>query len=217
MGKKSRLKREAAEARAAATAPFPRLTAAAFMKPPTAPAQPYVAVLAAPPPLTREEEIELVARAVAYERECAEVERLNNTPLGHPDNIEKMTKTFAPIVNWLDEFDRTSGEYEITGNGIAIIRPEGDEAYPIHEAFHAICDTYELITLDRGVEDRSAPLRILANKIHYDSPVMEREIKAARATLEWMKEITAPLTPVEFSNYSVAIQIRATMREQKAA
>lgn len=195
MGKKSRMKREAAAIKAASP--------------------PELLVVANRP----RTDAEVLQEAIDYEAACMKVERLNNTPLGHPENLEKMHKTFAPIEEWVDHFDKTGGEYDVTHHGLAIIRPEieTDEYFPIHEAFHAICDTYELIANDRGIENESTPLRIFANKIHYDSPVMEREIRAVRDSLSWMKRITATMTPIEFSDYSVAIQIKATMRELKAA
>lgn len=204
MGKKSRLKREAATTRA--TQPTP---------------QPQLMVVAALPAMTHEEKLVALRKHLieeaAYQKEYDEIQRLNNLPLGHPDNAHKLDQVFSPIERWLDNLDKTS-EYDVLDR-VAVIKPDWseNEFYPLHEAFHAVCDTYELIANEKGIEDRSSPLRKVGNKIHYNSPIMASEIHAARATLSWMKVITEPLTPVEFSDFSVVIQTRAAFRELKAA
>lgn len=153
------------------------------------------------------------------DRHNHDVRRKNDLPIGHPDNRHKLDMTFSPIEKWLDTFKET-GEYDVLSQGgVAIFQPQGDKDdwFPIVESFLAVCDTYELIARNVGVPDQTEPMRLLARKIHYDMPLAASEITAAKATIAWMRQITEALTPLQFSDYTVAIQIRAEMADQRKA
>jgi len=203
MGKKSRLKREAAAAKAAA--PRPNI----FVKPD-------------PLQVAKEGILEL-NEALAEELRIKEfnerAERLNNLPIGHPDNAHKIGLTFDPIDAWIVELLESGGEYEVLASGknagTAIFKPRTeDEWYPIAESFRAVYDTFELIAEDQKIENKGKGLLFLANKIDYDMPLEEKDIHAARASIEWMKEVVKPFTPLQFSEFSKIIQARAILREQ---
>lgn len=203
MGKKSRLKREAAAARAAAPAPN---------------------ILVKPDPLlVAAEGIKELNELLVEERRVQEfnerAERLNNLPIGHPDNAHKIGLTFDPIDQWIVELLENNGEYEVLASGkeagTAIFKPRTeDEWYPIAESFRAVYDTFALIAEDQKIEDKGKPLLFLANKIDYDMPLEEKDIHAARSSIEWMKEVVKPFTPLQFSEFSKIIQARAIIREQ---
>lgn len=197
MGKKSRMKRESAAAAALALSQRP---AAPLM------------VLAKPARKTVAELVDEINQGLAIEAENEIIDWKNNLPLGHSQNLCRLAQTFDPIEAWMDEMART-GDTEYFGD-TAVFKPsEGAEYYPVVDSFMAVCDTYELIARDRKVPDGSGPLRQLAKMIEYAMPISQRELDAAKGAIEWMKEVTKPLTPMQFSEFSVAIQIRATMAE----
>ena len=196
MGKKSRMKREEKQARAQEQAAM---------------------LMVAERPKTVAEQLLERQEAIAEEEKAARIERLNHLPIGHPDNIHKLALTFDPIDQWLDSQIETGLSDSLT-DGTVIFKPrEEEEWYPIAESFFAVCDTYELIAKERGIQDDGVGLRKLANKVHYGMPLEGVDIRAAKASIEWMKEVTKPMTPLQFSEFTVAIQVRATLALQKAA
>lgn len=194
MGKKSRMKREAT-----ATAAVPPVCT------------PPLLVLVKPAPMTDAELLAEIKQALIVEAENEIIERRNNLPFSHPENTHKLGETFNPLEEWMDQMAAT-GLSDATEAGVVIFKPRGnDEWYPITESFLAVCDTYELIAAERKIPDESGPLRRLANMINVRMPVSQREIDAAKETIAWMKTLTLPMTPVQFSDFTVAIQVRATL------
>lgn len=173
---------------------------------------PALMVLANPPEAQVMAEISEALRVDAFNREA---DRLNELPLGHADNAAKIDKTFGPIERWMRNMEETGHITRANDTGLAIFKPERDspEWYPVAEAFLAMCDTYELIAIDAGVEDKTAGIRVLAHKINTFELVDKFDLAAAKETILWMRNITKPLTPKQFSDYTIAIQIRATMAE----
>jgi len=159
-----------------------------------------------------------IALALQHEARNLEIDRINSTPLGDPLNQKRLDHTFEPIEKWLAEFEAT-GEYNVIDDpaaphrDLAVFQPDGEqEQYPIIESFNAVCATYMLIAEDR--EHDPAPidgLRKLANKIKYDMPMHVRDLQAARASIAWMREVSKPITPAEFSEYTKEIQRRAAL------
>lgn len=185
-------------------------------------AQPSLKVLASPPSLTVEQaqqELRGALNAMADEqREQARLDRVNNLPFSAPENRHKLELTFGPIARWLNAVP-AEGYDALADSGLAIFQPDpsSDEHYPIVESLHAICDTYGLIAEAHSVADGTLGLRRLARKIDVMMPLFQGDIDAALACLAWMREMTMPMTPADFSDYSVAIQIRATLTEIKRA
>lgn len=151
-------------------------------------------------------------------RQEAEIERKNNLPIGHPDNRHKLDKTFSPVEKWLDTIVAT-GDIDVMNNGVAVFQTEADTNHwwPVVEAFLAVCDTFELVASDLNVPDQTDGMRKLAKKVEVDMPLFQADIDAARASVSWMRSISETLTPSQFSEYIVAIQIRAEMVEQAKA
>lgn len=147
-----------------------------------------------------------------------EVQRKNNLPIAHPDNRHKLDLTFGPVEEWLDTIVET-GDIDVMSNGVAIFQTTGDsdQWWPVVEAFLAVCDTFELVATALKVADQSDGMRKLTRKIEVDMPLFQADIDAARASIDWMRETSGTLTPLEFSEYIVAIQVRAEMAEQRIA
>lgn len=149
------------------------------------------------------------------DRHNHEVARKNNLPLGHPDNRHKLDLTFGPVEKWLGTIVAT-GEIDVMNNGVAVFQTETetDHWWPVVEAFLAVCDTFELVAADLKLPDQTAGMRRLAKKVEVDMPLFEPDINAARTSISWMRQISETLTATQFSEYIVAIQIRAEMAEQ---
>jgi len=199
MGKKSRMKREAAEVRS-------HRSVASVRVPPR--------VLVEREPVMTQDEIQVALAIELHDQvEHLRLLKLNDEPFSHPDNQHKIDKTFKPMFHWLDEQERT-GESDAMPDGTVILQPEGEtEWYPVADAFRSVADTYELVAKDQGVEFDGEGLRKLANMIDYGMPLTQREVDAARKSLAWMKSVTLLLTPTEFSNFTTAIMTRQTLVE----
>lgn len=193
MGKQARLKRERV----------------------TGPKRPLMC-LAKPAPMPPEEvarELAAALRAAAIDAlEQARIDRQNNLPFSDAENVHKIARTFGPIEAWLNTLQAT-GDMEVLSNGLAVMQPDPDEPelFPVVESFRAVCDTYELIASSLHLVDGGDGLRKLANKIEVDMPLFQADLDAARSSISWMKEASRSMTPHQFSDYSVAIQTRATL------
>lgn len=203
MGKQSRMKRQPSAIQAAFSSTHgDTYTGPALM------------VLANPPGKSDAQVMHELSEALKIEAFNRNADRLNTLPLGHPDNVEKIGKTFGPIERWMRTMQKTGDIDVMEDSGLAVFQPEpGEDWYPIVESFLAMCDTYELIALEQGIEDGTSGIRALARKINASELVDQHDIAAARQAVEWMKEVTKPLTPSQFSDYTGAIQTRATMAE----
>ncbi|WP_157407082.1 hypothetical protein [Janthinobacterium sp. CG3] len=159
----------------------------------------------------------LLGEALQLEQAQQRIDRINNLPMGHPENAHKFGITFGPIQAWMDAME-SSGEIDrLQGMAVMSLEDDPELLIPVVGSFLSMCDIYELIAADAGVPDETAGLRRLAKMIDVHMPVFRRDLEAARATTEWMAGITRTLTPQQFSDFSVAVQIRAELANQKAA
>ena len=135
----------------------------------------------------------------------------NNYPIGHEINRTRMHKTFAPIEAMLDEIQAT-GEVDVGPDNKPIIKPKGEyEYYPVVEAFRSMAETFELIAEDRKLTVQTEGIRRIANKWDYGMMIDQSDLDAARACLQWMRLMIAPLTPEQFGEYSLIVSARAEL------
>ena len=140
----------------------------------------------------------------------AKVDRLGQLKLGHEENAHKLDLTFSPLEQWLDTVEKTA-EIDVLSNGLAIFQPDpkSGDYYPVAEALEGVCETYQLIAIDQKIPDQTSGLMQLAKKIGVGMMLFASDMSCARETIKWMRAIAAEMTPNQFSNYSLTVQIRA--------
>lgn len=162
-----------------------------------------------------------VTRATLADRRNDElIEHLNNTLLGHPDNLERLNVTFAPIENWLTE-QETTGESEVLNDGTIILRTpghlSGKEWFSAVDAFHNIAETFEYIAEKNALQSMAGPFKRMVTKLKVDMPLFQVDIDAARQSVAWMKEVAKRFTPLQITEYTRVIETREHLRELKLA
>jgi hypothetical protein len=137
---------------------------------------------------------------------------IEKMPIGSV-NQGAIDNTFGPVERWLDHMEQT-GEMEVMQDGTPVFLQEGDgEPYyiPLVENFTNMCDTFELIAQKYGFPDKTDGMRRLIKRIEVDMPLFEQDTKACRDTLAWMREVIAHLTPKQYSEVAIAMQVREEM------
>jgi hypothetical protein len=148
--------------------------------------------------------------AIAHKRKV----ELNDELFSHPENAHRIDKTFQPLEVWLDEQVRT-GEADALPDGTVIIQPDGEQGayYPVHEAFLAMAETYELIASDRKIPDQTDGVRKLGNRLKAHMPIDLPAVTAARESLNWMRSVTMQLSPNTYHPYLELISMRDDLRK----
>ncbi len=146
----------------------------------------------------------------------AEIDRLNNTPLGHPDHNGRLMLAFNPILNWLNQVEQTC-DMDVTNKGVAILyapdHPSSEKWFQLDSAFIAVADTYELIAIDKSMEDQSAGLRQVGNKVAAGMMLFQSDIEMARQSIDWMIKIAKGLSPLQITEYTSIIATRALIAQ----
>lgn len=155
-------------------------------------------------------------RDASDKKAMAEVDRLNNTRLGHPDHKDRLMLAFNPILNWLNQVERT-WDMDVTDKGVAILyapdHPSSEKWFQLDSAFIAVADTYELIAIDKSMEDRSAGLRQVGNKVAAGMMLFQSDIDMARQSIDWMIEVAKELSPLQITDYTSIIATRALIAQ----
>lgn len=153
-------------------------------------------------------------------KENAEIERLNNLPLGHPDHGDRLMITFTPILKWMSEVERT-GDSDRTLDGRPILfapdHPTEDKYFQLDDALIAVADCYSLIANRRGIADEGSGVRQLGKKLQADMLLFQSDMDLARKSIDWMIEQTKSLSPVQIQEYTSIISVRALMAQSKAS
>lgn len=146
-----------------------------------------------------------------------EIDRVNELPMGALENRHKIDITFAPLERFLDAIEETQHLDVLVDGGVAIFQtdPNSDEMWPVVESFLAVADCFDLIAVDLEIEPCVDGFRKLAKKVDVRMMLFKSDIDAARASIAWMRKTIEKMSPNHFSEKSIAIQIRATMQEQK--
>lgn len=155
------------------------------------------------------------AQKRAIEAENAEIERLNNLHLGHPDHAERVAVIWDPIIAWIDKIDH-EGTIEYTESGLPILHTPNhaseEKWFEATSAIIAISDCYELIANEDKITDESNGLRRIGMRIRDGKPLTDADIAIARKSIDWMIAITKTKTPLQIQGFTTAIAIRAQMQ-----
>jgi hypothetical protein len=60
-------------------------------------------------------------------------------------------------------------------------------------------------------------MRRFAKKLDVQMPVLQADVDAARAALAWMRENVRSVTPAQFSDEAIVVQIRVELENQSHA
>lgn len=191
---------------------------------PAAPAVPSVIMLLRSPKIDDFTGPELGAlmtetlRAANVEaKQQRENDRKNNLPIGHHDNVHRIDETFSPIEALLENIVFT-GDIDVSSKGQPLLLdPKDNVWYPMVPALVSMCDTFTQLARQFSWDDQTADMRRLAKKLDVQMPLFIKDIDGARACLVWMREKIRQVTPQQFSNEAIEIQIRDELAELRIA
>lgn len=138
----------------------------------------------------------------------AEAESLLDVPFADPRNIGLIATGFAPVLKALDGLQ----------DGVVACMPDGTPLYfeaedgiyyPAVDCLRAVVETFAKLGKVHEWSNHNAGLSHLANLLEADKPVHQKDIDAARKTIEWMKFCMLTITPRQFSAEVVEVQIKA--------
>ena len=156
----------------------------------------------------RKIEVVRKAKQAKLDREVAEynaeIDRLNHLPIGASENRYKLENTFGPIEKFLQQIVETCEFDVLASDGTAVFQTEWEKGrwWPVVDSFLAMCDVYELAAADLKIDSHTKGIRQLANKVDHGMMLFQSDIDMAQASINWMREITAAMTPIEFSKYT---------------
>ncbi len=137
---------------------------------------------------------------------------LIDVPFADPRHIGKITRVFAPIDAAINGYE--SGEVATIEDGTAVmwVNEEGTW-FPAVATLRAIIETYAKLGHTHGWRNHNAGLTHLANLIERGEQIHQKDIDAARKTIEWMKYCTLTITPRQFTAEAVEVQVASEMRD----
>jgi len=155
---------------------------------------------------------QMQANLDAQRKAHEEAEALQDVPFADPRNIGRITTGFIPVLKALDGLQ----------DGVIACMPDGTPLYfeaedgiyyPAVDCLRAVVETFAKLGHVHGWKNHNAGLSHLANLLEADTPIHQKDIDAARKTIEWMKYCMLTITPRQFAAEVVEVQIKA---EEKA-
>lgn len=142
-----------------------------------------------------------------------DAEALLDVPFADPRNIGKIAAGFAPVMKAIDALQ----------DGVVACMPDGTPLYfeaedgiyyPAVDCLRAVVETFAKLGHVHGWSNHNAGLSHLANLLEADKPIHQKDIDAARKTIEWMKYCMLTITPRQFAREVVEVQIKAETTAQ---
>lgn len=133
-------------------------------------------------------------------------------PMGNPCNEYKILVTFSPFFTMLTEIERTS-DVNVIENGTPVIYVHEQKCwFPLSSSINVVCDIFlKLINRFNWIGETQG-MRKLAAKIEVGMPLFQSDIDAARSSLLWMCDVIRQVSPIQYSEASVDIQIREALK-----
>ena len=160
---------------------------------------------------------QMQANIDAQRKAREEAEALQDVPFADPRHVGKIVKVFEPVVKALHSF--VDGEVASTEDGTPLmwINEEDGHYYPAVACLRSVIETYAKLGHVHGWANRNAGLTHVANLLERGEPIHKHDVDAALKTVEWMKYCTLTITPRQFTQEAVEVQIASELRDAKLA
>lgn len=144
-----------------------------------------------------------LARQQRYREKNKRTSLKNELPIGHPLNRHKIDKTFKPLEQVLVEQEQGKGMLADEDGQVLIYSEQEQEFIPFVPGMLHMCYLYDKFAEAQVWGKQPPGLRAFTLKLGRDEKVNQQDIDDARATIAWMRERVATVTPARWTELFV--------------